>query len=71
MADIFNPIYTVDAGVILAKLHLAGKSQVANFFVVNSAIENEKPGDTAENPGKCKFNTDIKTGKFLKLNERN
>lgn len=64
MADIFNPIYTVDAGVILAKLHLAGEQQTKNFFVVNSAVEGEKPGDTAEKPGKCKFNTDIKTGKF-------
>lgn len=64
MADIFNPIYNVDAGVILAKLHLAGKGQTENFFVVNSAVEGEKPGDTEEKPGKCKFNTDIKTGKF-------
>lgn len=64
MADIFNPIYNVDAGVILAKLHLAGEGQTENFFVVNSAVEGEKAGDTVDKPGKCKFNTDIKTGKF-------
>lgn len=64
MADIFNPIYNVDAGVILAKLHLAGEQQTENFFVVNSAVEGEKSGDTVDKPGKCKFNTDIKTGKF-------
>ena len=64
MADIFNPIYNVDAGVILAKLHLAGEQQTENFFVVNSAVEGEKYGDTVDKPGKCKFNTDIKTGKF-------
>lgn len=64
MADNFNPIYTIDAGVIIAKLHLAGKSQAKGFIVVNSAIEGESASDTPEKPGKCKFNTDIKSGKF-------
>lgn len=67
MANIFkqeSKQIQFDASSVIAKLHLAGKSQAKSFFVVNSAIENEKPEDTVENPGNCRFNTDIKTGKF-------
>jgi hypothetical protein len=64
MADIFNPIFSMDASVILAKLHLAGKTQAPNFIVKNSAIIDENKSDTPEKPGNCKFNTDIKSGKF-------
>lgn len=60
MADEFNPTYTLNAGAVIAKLHLAGKMQARDFIVVNSAIENETSGDTPDKPGKCVFNTNIK-----------
>lgn len=57
-------LFTVDAGKILAKLHLAGKTQAPNFLVVNTGIKNEKENDNPDSPGKTTFDLSSKDGKF-------
>ena len=64
MAAEAKALFTVDAGKILAKLHLAGKTQTPNFLVINTAIKNEKENDTPEAPGKTIFDLSSKDGNF-------
>ena len=54
MADNPKFVFSVDAGAILAKLHLAGKLQAPNYLVINSAVADDDSG-TPENPGSTTF----------------
>lgn len=64
MADDKEALFTVNAGQILAKLHLEGKKVAPNFIVINSGMKDEADGDTAENPGKSLFDMTNKTGEY-------
>ena len=63
MANDPNFVFSVDASVILAKLHLAGKQQAPNYLVINSAVINDDSG-TPENPGNAKFDMKSKDGNY-------
>lgn len=63
MANDPNFVFSVDASVILAKLHLAGKQQAPNYLVINSAVTNDDSG-TPENPGNAKFDMKSKDGNY-------
>lgn len=64
MAEQFNPLFKIDAGQILAKLHLAGKEAALDFIVINSGMKDEVDGDTADNPGKSLFDLTNKRGEY-------
>jgi hypothetical protein len=66
MANQNDPFFTIDAGKILAKLHLAAKTQVTtkDAVVENSGIEDEEKNDTPEKPGKTTFNLDKGKGEY-------
>lgn len=58
-------LFEVDAAKILAKLHLAGQSQIkGKGFIVNSGIKNDAKNATPENPGKVTFDLTNKTGDY-------
>lgn len=59
-----DTLFDIDAGQILAKLHLSAKTQAPNFIVVNTGIKDEKDGDSAENPGKSTFDFSNKSGEY-------
>lgn len=59
-----DALFTINAGQILAKLHLAGKTQAPNFVVINTGIKGESKSDTPENPGKTMFDFSNKTGEY-------
>lgn len=63
MAD-FNPIFEVNAGAILTKLHLAGQSQVPNGTVINTAIKNPDKKATPDKPGNVEFDLENKSGEY-------
>jgi len=54
MAD-FNPIFEIDASKLLAKLHLAGQTQVPNSKVINTGIKDNDPKATPDKPENVKF----------------
>jgi len=56
-------LFTVDAGKILAKLHLAGAQQAPNYFVINSAVQKDSSG-TPEDPKDTKFDLSSKDGTY-------
>lgn len=56
--------FNVDAGQLIAKLHLAGKTQAPNCTVVNSGIKDEKKSDKPEAPNKCTFDMTNKGGQY-------
>ena len=64
MAEQFNPLFKIDAGQILAKLHLAGKEAAPNFIVINSGMKDEADGNTAKDPGKSLFDLTNKSGEY-------
>lgn len=57
-------LFTVDIGKIIAKLHLAGKTQAPNFIVVNTAIKDESESDNPEKPGNAKCTFESKDGTY-------
>lgn len=59
-----DTLFDIDAGQILAKLHLSAKTQAPNFIVVNTGIKDEKDTDSAENPGKSTFDFSNKSGEY-------
>ena len=62
MADAPEELFSLDAGVLLAKLHLAGISQTKQKgVVVNSGVIDSADGDTPENPNKSNFDLDNKS----------
>ena len=63
MANDPNFVFSVDASAILAKLHLAAKSQAPNYLVINSAVTNDDSG-TPENPGSTTFDMKSKDGNY-------
>lgn len=64
MAD-FNPIFEIDAGKILAKLHLAGQQQVqGNVTVINTAIKNPVDNANPEQAGDTLFDLENKSGEY-------
>lgn len=68
MANANDVIFEIDAGVVLAKLHLAGAQAVSNKVqVLNSGIENQSnylQPPKPENPGKVLFDCDNKSGAY-------
>lgn len=65
MADSPEEMFSLDAGVLLAKLHLAGISQTKQkAVVVNSGIVDSADSDTPEKPNKSNFNLDNKSGQY-------
>ena len=67
MADDKETLFTVNAGQILAKLHLAGKEAAKDkyhFIVINSGMKDEADDNTAENPGKSLFDLTNKSGEY-------
>ena len=67
MAD-FKPIFEVDAGAILAKLHLAGQQQATGKWkdakIINTAIKNPTNDPNPENPGKTTFDLENSSGEY-------
>ena len=67
MAD-FKPIFEVDAGAILAKLHLAGQQQATGKWkdakIINTAIKNPTNDPNPENPGKTTFDFENSSGEY-------
>lgn len=63
MAD-FNPVFEIDSGALLAKLHLAGAQQAPNAVIVNTGVENPPDKPDPANLGKTKFVLDSKTGSY-------
>ena len=66
MADDKETLFTVNAGQILAKLHLAGKEAAKdkNFIVINSGMKDEADDNTVKNPGKSLFDLTNKSGEY-------
>ena len=65
MADGPEELFSLDAGVLLAKLHLAGISQTKQrAIVVNSGIVDSSDSDTPEKPNKSNFDLDNKSGQY-------
>lgn len=64
MADEPKPLFTIDAGKILAKLHLAAQQQVPNSLVINTAIKNPVAKGDPKNPGKVEFDFENKSGEY-------
>lgn len=65
MAD--SVLFDVDAGQILAKLHLAARDsvkKVKDAFFVNSGIKNDSQSTTPENPGKVVFDLANNTNEY-------
>ncbi len=64
MADEPKELFKVDAGVLVAKLHLAAKQQVEVkdpiIFIKNAGVLNEKKGDTPDKATDATF--DFKSG---------
>lgn len=62
MAEEPKELFTLDAKVLLAKLHLAAMTQVRKDAIVvkNTAILDEGENDVPEKPGKCTF--DLESG---------
>lgn len=50
-------MFEIDAGKLLAKLHLAGQEQVPNSIVINTAVKDPDSKATPQNPGKVSFDT--------------
>ena len=68
MANANDVSFEIDAGVVLAKLHLAGAQAVSNKVqVLNSGIQNQSnylQPPKPENPGKVLFDCDNKGGSY-------
>lgn len=61
MADKPKFVFSVNVSKILAKLHLAGRTQAPNYLIGNTLVENDNLNSTPENPGKVEFI--VKSGK--------
>lgn len=62
-----TPIFDIDAGVLLAKLHLAAKDQVKTdngMFIVNTGILNPNDSAKPENIGNVNFDLGNKSGEY-------
>lgn len=64
MADKPKFVFSVNVSKILAKLHLAGRTQAPNYLIGNTLVKNDNLTSTPENPGKVEF--DVKSGKVKK-----
>ena len=64
MVEDKDSLFTVNAGQILAKLHLAGKEKAGNFIVINSGMKDEADGNTVKDPGKSLFDMTNKSGEY-------
>ncbi len=66
MANPNDAVFEIDAGKILAKLHLAGQEQLASMkaIAINTGIVNPVAKATPKDPGKVEFDLDNKTGEY-------
>ena len=66
MADDKEALFTVNAGQILAKLHLAARQDSEHdiFYAFNTGIKDETKDDTPEKPGKAIFDLTNKSGEY-------
>jgi len=67
MAEKKDPLFTVNAGQILAKLHLAGKTQAPNAIIVNSGMKADgdiKPEAYRSDEKEVIFDLTNKDGKY-------
>ena len=56
MANSNDTLFSINAGKILATLHLAGVTQAPNYKpIINTGVKNCTISDTPENPGKAEF----------------
>lgn len=64
MANSNDAVFQIDAGKILAKLHLAGQQAIPNSIPINTGIENPVAKADPKNLGNTEFNLDNKTGEY-------
>ena len=66
MAEDKESLFTVNAGQILAKLHLAARqaSELGLFYAVNSGMKDDTLNDKPDNPGKALFDLTNKSGEY-------
>ena len=66
MAEDKESLFTVNAGQILAKLHLAARqaSELGLFYAVNSGMKDAALNDKPDNPGKALFDLTNKSGEY-------
>lgn len=64
MANPNDAIFEIDAGKILAKLHLAGQQAIPNAIPINTGIVNPVAKADPSKPGNVEFNLDNKNGQY-------
>lgn len=64
MANPNDAVFEIDAGKILAKLHLAGQQAIPNSIPINTGIVNPVAKADPKNPGNVEFNLDNKSGEY-------
>lgn len=64
MANPNDAIFEIDAGKILAKLHLAGQQAIPNAIPINTGIVNPVAKADPSKPGNVEFNLDNKSGQY-------
>ena len=64
MASEPKALFTIDAGKILAKLHLAAQQQAPNCVVINTGIKNPSGKQDPKDPGKVEFDFENKSGEY-------
>ena len=64
MANKNDTLFEVNAGKLLATLHLAASQAIPNSIVINSGIENPQSKPNPEKPDKTTFNVNNKSGKY-------
>lgn len=64
MANKNDTLFEVNAGKLLATLHLAASQAIPNSIAINSGIENPQSKPNPEKPDKTTFNVNNKSGKY-------
>ena len=64
MANLNDSLFEINAGKILAKLHLAAQQAIPNSIAINTGIVNPVAKADPENPGNVDFNLDNKSGEY-------